>query len=314
MPDLMQHLQAARPTDDELDRMWPSEQRDRALDGILASDASQHPGRPGDGRGSRRRTAWLAAAATIPAVALVPVVLDSGEAAAQADLEHLAQVAAGSGGPLIAEGTYLHVTTEAVQRNSRIFGDGRTLDTFREQWVRWDGKTWAIDSRPSAGWQEYFVFPRQAEPAANQPTPEFAASLPDEPEALRAYLEEHVSGSSSHEEALFDAVSDLVHSHFLPPETLSAALGALADVDGVSTEDVVVDGRPAVEITYSHWLGLLGRHSITVDRETAQVVSERSLDPGGSYELTTTLVEVVDDIPADVREDFERHEGERVHD
>jgi len=150
-------------------------------------------------------------------------------------------------GPVIAEGTFLHIKTEALQKNSRVFGDGQTLDTNRESWVRWDGKTWAIDTRPSAGWREYHVIPRtDEEDALSNPTPEFAASLPDDPDTLRAYLDENVSGSNSHEEALFVAVADLARSHFLPPETLSAALQVLADVDGVETEDVTFQaGQPS---------------------------------------------------------------------
>lgn len=139
---------------------------------------------------------------------------------------------------------FLHVKTEALQQNSGIFGDGKTLDTNRESWIRWDGKTWAIDSRPSAGWREYQLFPRAAEPYLNNPTPESAAALPDDPDAVRTYLDEHVSGSNSHEEAIFVAVCDLTRSQFLPPETLAAALRVLADVDGIETKDVTFHGRP----------------------------------------------------------------------
>lgn len=90
----------------------------------------------------------------------------------------------------------------------------------------------------------------------------------------------------------------------------------LADVDGVETKDVSVDGRAAVEITYSSFWGrLTGRDSITVDRETARVISVNQSDPGGTYELTTTLVEVVDRIPEDVRTEFQQlGAGSRVYD
>ena len=46
-----------------------------------------------------------------------------------------------------------------------------------------------------------------------------------------------------------------------------------------------------------------------------EVRLEISSDPGGSYELTTTLIHVVDEIPADVEAAFQRHDdGERVYD
>lgn len=306
MTDLMQRLRHARPTDAELDRMWPAHDRASVLGRVLAESSTSRP---------RRRAAWLAAAAVTSALVVVPSVVGSGDAAAQADLRELAMAAVSADGPVISEGAYLHVKTEAIQRNSSILGDGKTLDTNREEWVRWDGTTWAIDSRPSAGWQEYHEFPRTKDPHLNNPTPEFAASLPDEPAQLRAYLDEHVSGSSSHDEAIFVAVTDLASSHFLPPETLAAALEVLADVEGVETRDVTAFGRPAVEVTYSEFWGeLAARDSVVLDVATARVIAKHQSDPGGHYDLTTTLVETVDEIPADVRTAFQQSDnGERVY-
>lgn len=308
MPDLMQQLKNARPTDAELNAMWPEHQQADSLARVLSAPA--HAGR------SPRRVAALVAAAAVSGFAVMPTVIGAGDASAQADLQALAMSAIAADGPVIAEGTFLHIKTEAVQRNSRVFGDGQTLDTNRESWVRWDGKTWAIDTRPSAGWREYHVFARpDDEDAFSNPTPEFAASLPDDAGALRAYLDEHVSGSNSHEEALFVAVADLARSHLLPPETLSAALQVLADVDGVDTEDVTVQGRSAVEITYSSLWGLAGKESITVDRDTARVLLASESDPGGTYERSTTLVEVVGEIPEDVQARYRELEpGTRVFD
>lgn len=305
MTDLMQRLTAARPTEAELDTLWAPERRAATRARVLAP-ASARPRHP-------RRTAWLAAAAVTGAFVVVPQVVDGGAAAAE-DLRQLAVAAAEQGGAP-ARGTFLHVTTEAVQRNSRLFGDGEVLDTNRERWIRWDGHTWAIDTRPSAGWTEHHVFERTTDVSVNNPTPEFAAALPDEPEALGAYLHENVSGSSSHEETMFVAVADLARSQMLPPETLSAALLVLADVDGVSTEDVAVEGRDAVEVTFEQWWGgLVGTQTVTFDRATGRILAERESDPGGSYESVTTMVEVVDEVPADVRADFERYDdGERTY-
>ena len=306
MTDLMQRMRHARPTEAELDLMWPAHDRAIVLDRILANARTSR---------SRRRTAWLSAAAVTGALVVAPGVVGSGDAAAQADLRELAMAAVSADGPVIAEGTYLHVKTEAIQRNGRLFGDGKTLDTNREEWVRWDGTTWAIDSRPSAGWHEYLMFPRTEDPYLNSPTPEFAASLPAEPAELRAYLDEHVSGSSSHDEAVFVAVTDLARSHFLPPQTLAAALEVLADVDGVETRDVTAFGRPAVEVTYSEfWGGLVGRGLRSPDRATARVIAEHESNPGGSYDVTTTTVETVGEVPADVRKSFQQFDnGERVY-
>lgn len=301
MTDLMTRLAQARPTGTELAALWPAERRQAVFDRVTAGAATAPPRH-------RLRTGWIAAAAAVTCLGTLPAVLDSSDAAAN-DLLALAAAAERTGWEEMAPGTYLHVRTEEVQRNSRIFGNGRVLDTNREKWMSWDGQTWAIDTRPSEGWAEYHVFERPGEPEFSSPTPEFAASLPDDPETLGAYLREHVSGSNSHQEALYVAVTDLARSGYLPAETLAAALMVLADVDGVETEDVVVDGRAAVAITWSQWWGdLLGTDSVVLDRDTAMVLRVSSSDPGGTYELTTTLIEVVDEIPANVEAAFERRD------
>ena len=262
----------------------------------------------------RRRPAWIAAAAVLAAVA-VPTVLSSGSASARIELMHLAMVAADSDEPVIAPGTFLHMRTESLQKNSRILGDGYRLDTDRESWTRWDGATWAIDTRPSVGWTEHHYFPAPDEISFGTPSPAFVASLPDTPGAMRAYLDRTVSGSSSHDEALFVAIADLANSRMLDPQTFSTALQVLAGVDGVSTGDVVVDGREAVEIGFDRFKGLsfISHSSITVDRETAQLLRAVESSPAGTYTSRTTTVDVVDEVPADVLASYRAHgDGSRI--
>jgi hypothetical protein len=55
-----------------------------------------------------------------------------------------------------------------------------------------------------------------------------AAELPEDAADLRAYLDRTVSGSNSHGEAIFVAITDSVQSNLLPPKTLAAALEVLA--------------------------------------------------------------------------------------
>ena len=304
MTDVFERLRDARPDQADLDRAWPQARRAATLERVLADRPHRTP---------RRRTVWLVAAAAVAAAALTPAVLDAGPASARADLHALADAAANGNGPVLAPGTYLHVKTEERRRKTALPGQGQSLDTDREVWIGWDGTTWAVDSRPSAGWREYDVFPRPALGELNNPTPEFAAGLPRHPDALRRYLDQHVSGSNSHQEALFVAVADLARSNFLPPDTLAAALEVLADVDGVDTRPVTLAGQPAVEVSYSRFFGLLGRDVLVLDRATARVVSETKSDPGGRYTLTTTLTETVDRIPDDVAAAFASHDnGERI--
>jgi len=307
MTDLMQRLTAARPTDNDLEAAWSASDRDLALAKLRARSTRPRV---------RRRAPWLAAAAVVGLCAF-PIVSSLGDSSAQA-LTELAAIASDQSGPQLAPGTFLHMKTEAVQENSRIFNDGETLDTNREQWVSWEGDVLAIDTRPSAGWTEYQEFPgADREPSSfSGPTPEFAGSLPDSAPELAAFLNENVSGSNSHDEAMFVAITDLARSNFLPPETLGAALEVLSDVDGVSVNDVEVDGRSAVEVSYqSWWQRLIVRKTVTIDKQTARVIGERDSDPTGSYRVDTILAEVVSEVPADVLAAFKaHHDGELVYD
>lgn len=307
MTDLLSRLTNARPTDADLDAAWSTEERAAMLRRVRAESTSAVR-RPG-----RRRT-WLAIAAAVSAVAVVTPILDGGEAQARTDILRLASAASKAEGLGFTPGTFLHVKTESLEENSRLFGDGETRDTNREAWIRWDGAQWAIDTRPSAGWTEYHFFAARKSGDFEGPTPEFVAQLPDGPAELRQYLDATVSGSNSHDEALFVAVSDLAHSHLLDPATLAVALRAIADVDGVQTEDVVVDGRAAVKISYRRFhLDLLGVHSITIDKETAQVLRVAQSALGETYTSTTTRLESVKAIPAKVLGVYEKYDsGTRI--
>ena len=97
---------------------------------------------------------------------------------------------------------------------------------------------------------------------------------------------------------------------------LAAGLEVLADVDGVETEDVTVDGRAAVKVKFTPWwFDFVASQSFVIDKETAQVLSVRDSDPGGTYSSTTTLSEVLPRLPEQVRATFDQHgDGERVYD
>ena len=290
MSDLMTRLVEARPTDADLERMWPSHDRAALLDAL---QVARRPRRA-------RRAVVLVAAAVAGLALVVPPALDGGDASA-ADLRELARAAVRYDGPVLTEGSWLHERSTSVQRNSSLLSDGAVYDNERETWTSWDGTVYLVEKRPSAGWTSYDVLDERFEPSISDPTPAFSATLPDEPEALRAYLDDRVRGSSSHEEAVFEAVRTLATSHTLPPRTLAAALEVLADIDGVSTDDVEVGGRPAVEATFTqHYLDALGTSTIVLDQATGQVLSSEESNPQSTYRSTTTSSEVVDAIPADV--------------
>lgn len=317
MTDLLNRLSVARPTDTELEAMWSVPDRAALVRRIDAAGAV---------RSARYRTAAALglAAAAVTAFSVIPVAVDTPEAAA-ADLRALALTAASYDGPVLQEGAWLHERSETLQRNSptRQGGDGGVYDRERETWTRWDGRVLLVEYSPSAGWTSYDVIdgahaisdidaPAFDDPASFQdPTPRFAATLPDTTEGLLSYLDERVFGSSSHDEALYHALIDLATSHTLPPATLAATFGALAEIDGVRTDDVRVQGESAVEVSFAE--DASGSvDTMVVDAATGQVLSMREESANSTFTSTTTLSEVVPAIPSAVVDAFGTHrEGVR---
>jgi hypothetical protein len=304
--DLLDRLAAHRPTDADLDRVWSPERR-AVLRERLAAPRAAEP-RPVVRR-RPRRVLLAAAAALVVAVPITHEVLAPDAAQARADLTALAATAAADDGPVLAPGQYLHVRTHSEQRNRWPHEGGETWVDDREAWIGWDGSYTGVETSPGRrDYAEWFRLQDRDEPSIHEPTPAFAATLPTDAEAFRAYLEPRVSGSNSHEEALYNAVTDLIRSQYLPPDTLAAALGALADVDGVRTEDVTVDGRDAVRISYDRFVvSWVSEDSLTVDRATAQPLRDESRSVQGSYRSDVLEREVVDTLPAEVTAVFTAH-------
>lgn len=81
-------------------------------------------------------------------------------------------------------------------------------DIDRESWTSWDGRD-LIERRPSTGRVEYDVIDDPAPPSYADPTPEFAATLPDTAERLLAFLDPRVGGSTTHEKASTRSTDEL---------------------------------------------------------------------------------------------------------
>ncbi|RLV49056.1 hypothetical protein D9V37_10795 [Nocardioides mangrovicus] len=131
---------------------------------------------------------------------------------------------------------------------------------------------------------------------AAQPT---VAALPDTADGSLAYLNSLVRGSSSHAEAMYSALVELAASHTLPARTLAAAYDALATLDHASTDDVDIDGRPAIKVSYDQQL-TRSTDVYVFDRATGQELSTYDHSPQADFVSTTTLAEVVDAVPARV--------------
>lgn len=299
MTDQLELLHDARPTQDDLARLWPDEHRDRVLQSVLDQT---RPSKTRPSRRGRRLVAVAAAAAT--AIAVVPHLLSGGDAQAHEELRRLAVVATKSDLPVITPGHYLHIVSSSVQHNGAGSTDpGTTYRVNREEWDRWDGTVSIIDTaHHRGGLQEYDrLAPTKDDVGA--PTPQFAASLPTSADELYAYLDTHVHGDESHNYAMFDAVTTVMYSQFVTPKLLGALLGVLARIDHVSTDDVTVAGRPAVRISYRNH----GTETITVDRATAHMIGYTETSQSARYEDTIVSVEVVDAIPAPVAKIFNEH-------
>lgn len=316
-------LTQLRPPTPDLDPQWSAQ----TVSAITARSTDRSTARPtqfeldrrrspatGRRRHRMRRTALLlAAAASAAVVAVVAIpVLDSGDAVA-ADLRELSQAAVTYDRPALGRGNWLHERSESLQRNDDNLSDGAILDTQRETWTSWEGQALLIERRPSQGWTTYNVLDDPTPASYQDPTPEYAQTLPTDAAGLRAYLDPKVVGSSSHAEALFEALSGLATSHTLPPATLAAAYEALADIDNVNTSDVQINGRPAIEITYEEDQ-TSSSDSITVDRATGQVLIETQQSLQSTYTSTTTLSEVVDTVPPAVLNAFDVHEEDVRYD
>jgi len=96
------------------------------------------------------------------------------------------------------------------------------------------------------------------------------------------------------------------------PASLSA-IGGRGLVAGAIAQRACVR---RVEVDVATIVVAKGAEYFMADKDgVLEVRLEISSDPGGSYELTTTLIHVVDEIPADVEAAFQRHDdGERVYD
>lgn len=303
MTDLLNVLTEARPTDTELDALWSPRDREARLSRVLAA------------RRPRRTTLPIAAAAVATAVATAATVaclsplLGSGNAAA-ADLHLLARSAVQYDGPVLADGTWLHVKSSSVQHDHTTDHGDPVYAHDLESWTSWDGRTLLVDHGISDGTTEYAVIDDHAPASYQDPTPQFSAALPDTADGLLAYLDPRVSGSSSHTEALYEALTELAGSHTLPPATLAAAFEALARLDHVTTSDVVVAGRAGIEVSYDEAL-TSSTEAYVFDRATGQELSSHDQSSRSDYASTTTLSEVVSSVPATARAAFRAH-GQRL--
>jgi hypothetical protein len=175
-----------------------------------------------------------------------------------------------------------------------------TDSSTRESWIDPGGQIWARQRPGAESATEYYLF--RPGGYLNSPTPTQLRTLPAVGPSLFGFLDGHVHGSSSREEAVFSAISDIFRS-YLPTAGLRAGLVDAAGLNPSTTVERTADprGRDAVAITFTdRTVGSACTDTIFLDASTLELIAEVSACGGNSYLATTDLPTVVGSLPADV--------------
>jgi len=293
-------LTAARPTDDSLETTWTGSRSEASLASmqrLAESDGKQaHATRMSPRRRSARRWVALGAAAAVAAVALsiAPTVLsdktgDSASAASQ-----LVTSARLSTSPVIPDGKFLHMVVQQDQSSSDpATNPGRST---LESWTAADGRVWRRDVRGSH--VQLHAFPAFSEGPIDF-SPAGSGRLPTDPEALRRLLDARVQGSSSHNEAVFVALGDVLRMGYVPAAARAAAIEVAAGLPEVTVT------RTDSETTLSFIDEEIrpGQvQALVFNSATAGLVREQTTATRDAYRFTSRIEvsEVVDALPDEV--------------
>lgn len=297
----MNAVVAARPDTDAVDHAWYVGRREQVLHQVLSTPRNL----PGTRRNPhtvpirpRRRTRWGLVAAAVALVAagglfaqvLVPLGNPGSPQAAQA-LDRLA--AAVPANPVIPDGSYELTVYEdwgiAASDNGPL-----PYATRRSTWTATDGWAWAHQTGDDPA---YYILP----PA---PRNYDLNAVPADPTVMEAYLRARVMGSSSVEEALFEAVKETLAFTPTPAATRAASIRMLAGVPGVTVTENTTDpdGRPATQVTFvddQHRPGVA--NAIYLDPGTTQVIAELRTENGKPlYTCIYTERRIVPSLPDDI--------------
>lgn len=261
-------------------------------------------------RRPRRALAGVAAATVLGVVAAVATVVLPSDGpggpspAAAAEIERLAIRAAVTPADLVGPGQLVH--TVDVFKQDGVDEHQTQPRQRRESWVRPDGGSWVRTT--GGGRTETRFRPRWDFVGLNSPTPDFLAGLPTEPGALADHLHANVTGSTSHERAVFTAVGDMLRPGFAPPELRAAALRVLLTLPHVDVEKDVSfpSGTTGTAIVWTeHDRDGVRVEKLVVDPSTARVLGELTTIDSPTYWLDhwseRVVADAVDDVPADVR-------------
>ena len=296
---------------------WPATERAVVLEQVLSTDPAPHRAdvRLISSRTPRsRRAALLATAAALAAAACiaVPAVLPAGSpgsadrAAAVQALHHLAHIAAVSPSDQLGPNQYLHLVDV---EHRQALADQPAVQSRFEDWIRADGQTWQRRTERSGSdpaQEQVWLLPPGPRLIDGMPAPQYLDRLPTEPGALEAYVRAHSVGSTSADERVFVAVSDIVRRGLATSDLRSAAIDVLAHLGHVRLGDVTRDslGNPVQSFEFVDPSGRPGEVQVLMfDTRTAQITEERDYFHGKlHFTRTVPVFEVVSSVPADIRD------------
>lgn len=216
MTDPIALVRELRPDDADVRGAWPAGERAAVLDDILATRRrSRRPVLIGIAGIAAASAAALTIALVQPAGGppsghRAPALPHAQLAAVTTALHHLAGVAA-AGPADVGDGRFWHLRIREQQNGPE---GQRNSVTSLESWTDHTGRMWRHDVltlEGTAPQQDYYEFPA-GDDQVNYPSPAYLDSLPTDPDALYSTLDAQVSGSATHEEAIFVAVGDMLRA------------------------------------------------------------------------------------------------------
>lgn len=179
---------------------------------------------------------------------------------------------------------YAHQVDEQLDldANGQPEPDGRDAMVNRN-WISANGATLSIRT----GSQNVCYQFSAPEAGVNSPSRAFLAGLPTDVDSLESYLRSHVAGSSSHDEAVFVAVGDMLRmmDGFASPALRAAMLAVLSRTAGVTVHAGQRDylDRPALRADFVDQRIRPGEvQSLYFDPTTFQLLEQRDSSAGGS--------------------------------
>lgn len=296
MPDL---IERTRPTEGNLGTEW----HPTLSESVLNSLRSQaQPSR----RQARRWPVAVAASVVAAVMLAAPVALPGwfSRSAAAEELSPVAHAARQQPRQEWAEGQFLHTRMESHQVGPLDAGSDEqgertvTYDDYRtaDGWT-WSDRTIVSDLSP-AGRIERYIFA----PSWGWQRPDYANSLPTEPHLLDTFLRARAIGSTSTDEAVFVAISDMLSAEAADPDLRAAAIQVLGLNPHVSvTRSADPAGRTALKATFTdeaHRPSM--SQDLYLDPESGVLLATRSEGTGFSYTETYLAREVLDDLPSDL--------------